>query len=133
MTIRELFINWLTASRFIRALEAHAAEQRQDFTERLAEKDARIKELRIELQGIKLECDRMKTVLMPLGSPAGAIYAAQYNQAQQPRPPLTPAFESNSPLSWEAELEFVMKEEEKNGLHVQRQEAVHQSSTDDAA
>ena len=132
MTLRELFIQWLTASRFIKALEAHAAEQRQDFLERLGEKDARIKELRIESQGLKLECDRMKTVLMPLGSSAGAIYAAQYNQTQ-PRPPLTPAFIGYSPMSWQAELEEVMKEEESKHANGERREEVHESATDDAA
>jgi hypothetical protein len=47
MSIRELIIDWLTASRYVKWLEARHIEQRQDYTERLAEKDAQIKLLRI--------------------------------------------------------------------------------------
>ena len=71
---------------------------------------------------------------MPLGSPAGAIYAARYDQrVYTSRPPTDkPAFEG--PLAWEAELKLVMEEEEKkNGIHEQRQEELHKQASDAGA
>lgn len=130
MTLRELIIDWLTESRYIRALERQHAEYRQDMTERLAEKDARIKELRTELAGLKMECDRMRLAMLPLGSPVGKMYAA----AVQPqlRPPLTPKFDG--PLDWTAELAAVLKqEEEQDGISSERRASVHQPAADDAA
>ena len=132
MNLRELFINWLTASRFIQSLEARIQEQRQDFTERLAEKDARIRELKTDCAGLKLECDRMRVILMPLGSPAGAVYAARYDQPVYRPPTDKPAFEG--PMGWEAELQQVMEEEEKrNGSRVEGRKEVHQQAADDGA
>jgi hypothetical protein len=125
LTLRELFINWLTGSRFILSLEARIAEQRQDMTERLGEKDARIKELRAELAASKLECDRMRAVLMPFGSPAGAAYAQRYTE--QPKPPVVPAF--TGPDDWTAELNK-MYQEESDGLHSDGRQKVDESRTD---
>lgn len=129
MTLRELFIQWLTASRFIQSLEARIVEQRQDFTESLADKQNQIKILRIELAGAKLECDRMRAVLMPFGSPAGAAFAQQYQTGS--KPPLVPAFEG--PDDWESELNRLYKEESEDGIHEQRRKEVQQSAADDAA
>ncbi len=129
MTIRELFIQWLTASRFIKSLEARIVEQRQDMTERLAEKDAQIKTLRAESAGLKLECDRMRAVLMPFGSPAGAIYAQTYGTAS--KPPVVPAF--SGPDDWQAELNKLYEKEQKDGTHGNGRDEVHQSAPDDAA
>lgn len=130
MTIRELFIEWLTATRYMRWLEQGHAEQRQDYTERLAEKDQIIHGLKVELAGLKLECDRMRLVLLPMGSPAGAIYAAQYTEgAVHERPPLAPVFDV--PRSWEAELQSLM-EEDDNGIHGSGRNEINQSGSDDA-
>ena len=128
MTLRELFINWLTASRFIVSLETRIAEQRQDMTERLAEKDLIIRLLRAESQSLKLECDRMRAVLMPFGSPTGAIYAQAYGTAT--KPPVVPEF--TGPDDWSAELNR-MYEKESNGIPEQRRQEVHESASDDAA
>lgn len=128
MTLRELFINWLTASRFIRSLEARIQEQRQDYTERLGEKDALIRGLRSELAASKLECDRMRVVLMPFGSPAGAAYAQRYET--QTKPPVVPAF--SGPDDWQAELNK-MYEKEKHDADGDRRKEVHQPTADDAA
>lgn len=127
MTLRELFINWLTASRFIQSLEARIVEQRQDYTERLGEKDSQIKDLRIQLAGLKIECDRMRAVLMPFGSPSGAAYSQRY---ETQKPAVTPAF--SGPDDWQAELNR-MYEGESNGAHGNGREEVHESATDDAA
>ena len=127
MTIRELFIEWLTATRYMRWLEQGHAEQRQDYTERLAEKDQIIHGLKVELAGLKLECDRMRLVLLPMGSPAGAIYAERFNREQKPEP--VPVFDI--PRSWEAELQSLM-EEDDNGIHGSGRNEINQSGSDDA-
>ena len=129
MTLRELFINWLTASRFIKSLEARIVEQRQDYTELLADKQNQIKLLRIELAGAKLECDRMRVVLMPFGSPAGAAFAQQYQTGN--KPPAVPAFDG--PDDWQAELNKIYEKEQEDGVHEQRREEVQQPASDDAA
>lgn len=129
MTLRELFINWLTGSRFILSLEQRIAEQRQDYTERLAEKDAQIKQLRVEFAGMKIECDRMRSVLMPFGSPAGAVYAQSY-PVKRDKPAVTPAFAG--PDDWQAELNKLYREED-NGTHGDGRKEVHEPAPDDAA
>ena len=118
MTLRELFIQWLTASRFIKSLEARIIEQRQDYTELIADKQNQIKLLRIELAGSKLECDRMRAVLMPFGSPAGAAFAQQYQTGN--KPPMVPAFDG--PDDWQAELNKIYEEERSDGIHEQGRE-----------
>jgi hypothetical protein len=129
MTLRELFINWLTASRFIKSLEARIVEQRMDYTELLADKQNQIKLLRIELAGTKLECDRMRAVLMPFGSPAGAAFAQQYQTGN--KPPVVPAFEG--PDDWQAELNKIYEKEQSDGVSEQRREEVLKQTAHDAA
>jgi hypothetical protein len=129
MTLRELFIDWLTASRFIKSLEARIIEQRMDYTDRLSEKDNQIKQLRVELAGAKLECDRMRAVLMPFGSSAGAAFAQQYQTGN--KPPVVPAFEG--PDDWQAELNKIYEKEQSDGVSQQRREEVQQPASDDAA
>lgn len=129
MTLRELFINWLTASRFIRSLEARLVEQRQDYTERLGEKDARIKELKAELATLKIECDRMRTVLLPFGSPQGAMYAQRYDA--QPKPAVVPEFAG--PDDWQAELAKVIEEEQRHGGYEREGEALSEPFVNDGA
>jgi hypothetical protein len=128
MSVREVFVDWLTGSRYIRSLESRIVEQRQDFTERLGEKDGRIQELRTELAGLKIECDRMRLVLMPLGSPSGAMYAARFSGVKQRVVP-----EFSGTLDWQAELQAMLKQEEANGVPEQRREAVHESPANDGA
>jgi hypothetical protein len=127
LTLRELFINWLTASRFIRSLEDRLHEQRQDYTERLAEKDLLIRLLRAESQSLKMECDRMRAVLMPFGSPAGAAYAQQYQTGS--KPPVVPEF--TGPDDWSAELNKLYEKESKDGVSGERRQEVHEPRTDD--
>ena len=118
MTIRELFIDWLTSSRYIGWLEARHIEQRQDYTALLDDKQAQIKQLRVELASVKLECDRMRAVLMPFGSPAGAAFAQQYQTGN--KPPMVPAFDG--PDDWQAELNKIYEEERSDGIHEQGRE-----------
>ena len=128
MTLRELIIDWLTASRYVKWLETRHAEQRQDYTERLAEKDALNFQLRTEIAGLKLECDRMRLVLMPLGSPSGAIYAEKFHS--QPKPAVDrPAFEPVG--DWAAELEEIYKKEARDGVHGEGRQEINQPRTDD--
>lgn len=122
MTLRELFINWLTGSRFILSLESRLAEQRQDFTERLGEKNRRIQQLETEVVAIKIECDRMRGILAPVS------FRREVSQRPENRPALVPAF----PLDWQAELNRLMQEED-NGIRSEGREEVNQPSADDGA
>jgi hypothetical protein len=110
MTLRELIIDWLTSSRYVKWLETQHQEQRQDYTERLSEKDSQIKHLRVELAGTKLECDRMRAVLMPFGSPSGSAYAQKFEITATP--PVVPAFDG--PDDWQAELNKMYQKEQRN-------------------
>jgi hypothetical protein len=129
LNLRELFIQWLTASRFIQSLETRIAEQRNDFQERLGEKDAQIRLLRTEVATLKLECDRMRSVLLPFASPSGAAYAQRFDASPQ-KPPQVPALAA--PDDWQAELNKML-EEEQSGLRSERREKEHQPSADDGA
>jgi hypothetical protein len=124
MTIRELIIDWITASRYVKWLESRHYEQRQDFTERLSEKDARIKELRTEVVSLRLESDRMR-----LSVPANPM--AVYAESQALKPPLVPAF--YGPLNWDAELQRMVEEEIANGIPSERRVQEHESSPHEAA
>ena len=108
MTFRE-FLDWLTTSRHTRSLEAQLVTQRQDFLTRLAEKDTIIQELSARLSAERLECDRMRMVLMPLSSGAGAMYAARFAGVKQEKPPTAKA--PNGTLDWPGELERLLKME----------------------
>ncbi len=130
MTLRELFINWLTASRFIKSLEMQAYQQRSDFTDRLLEKDGLIKQLRTEVAALKLECDRMRAVIMPHASPAGREFAQRFD-VHQVKPAVVPQF--SGPDDWAAELNKMYQQEEKDGIPGERREELHQSPADDGA
>jgi hypothetical protein len=125
MTVRELFINWLTASRFIKTLEMNVMVQRSDFLDRLLEKDGLIKQLRAELAASKLECDRMRTVLMvPWATPS----ARELRQSQAVVP------EFSGPDDWMAELnKAIRQQEEADGVSGERREVIHEQTADDGA
>ena len=127
MTLRELLINWLTGSRFIESLEARYQEQRQLYTQWLAEKDALIRTLRTESASLRLECDRMRAVLMPFGSAAGAAFSQRYDG--QAKPPVVPDF--SGPDDWQAELNKLYEKESKDGVSGERRQEVHEPRTDD--
>jgi len=127
MKLKELLIDWLTESRYIKALERFHVEQRQDFTQRLAEKDDQIHSLRIEIAALKMESDRMRLILMPLGSPAGAQYAATYSKPQYKPPADKPAFEPVD--DWQTELNKAIQEDER--AHSQGRKELHEQGADD--
>jgi hypothetical protein len=131
MSLRELFINWLTASRFIRALEQNHQEQRQDFQERLGEKDSYIRSMHTEIAALRLENDRMRAILMPLGTQGGRMYAEAY--LPQPKKPVKPDF---GPIQndWTGELRQMLKEEEtKHGVFDSGRVQEHEQGADDGA
>ena len=128
MSLRDVVIDWLTASRYIKSLKARYIEQRQDYTERLAEKYARIRQLETECAGLKLECDRMRMVLLPLGSEAGLAYAERFNGYKRPET-IVPEFDG--PLDWQSEVQRMIGD--NNGIPSEGRETVHQSAPDDAA
>jgi hypothetical protein len=130
LNIREMLIDWFTESRYSRFVEGQLIQQRQDFTLRLEEKDARIKELKTELAGTRLECERMRLVLLPLGSPSGAAYAASISGANQHRPPMVPEFDGID--DWQAELNKAIREE-ANGISGEGRKEVYQQTADDGA
>ena len=115
MTLRELFIQWLTASRFIESLEARISEQRQLYTQWLAEKDAQIKQLRTEIAAMR----QFVPSLMP-SLPAVPIV-----------PPVVPDF--SGPDDWQAELNKIYHQEDANGISGEGRQEVHEPRTDDAA
>ena len=129
LTLREFVIDWLTASRYVKWLETRHQEQRQLYTAWLSEKDSQIKQLRAELAGEKLECDRMRAVLMPFGSPSGAVYAQQYQTGN--KPPVVPAFDG--PDDWQAELNKMYQQEEDNGLRSEGRQEIHEPTANDGA
>ena len=113
MKLKELIIDWLTESRYIRALEKHLDTQRSDFLVRLAEKDTLLRGLRIEFATMKAENERMRLVLMPLGSSAGQVYSAKFQSGVGTVPVLEKkdtTFEG--PLDWQGELNKMLQEEE---------------------
>jgi hypothetical protein len=112
-------MSWLTSSRYVGWLEKFHVEQRDDFQVRIAEKDARIRELRIELGEVKAENDRMKLVLMPALSLR--------------TPPVKKVMEMPlPPLDWQGELQEMLKGE-KDGISDSGRVQVNQSGADDGA
>jgi len=128
LSIREFFVDWLTASRYVKWLESRHEEQKQVYTQWLGEKDAQIKQLRTEIAGLKIESDRMRAVLMPFGSSAGAAYSQQYNAS---KPHVVPEF--SGPDDWSAELNKLYEKEKADGISSDRRQEVHESTSDDAA
>lgn len=114
MSMREVLVDWLTASRHVQWLEKEHNEQRAEYRARLDEKERFIHEQRVELAGLKLECDRMRQILMPLGSSAGM----QYSQAFQPavKRESKPVPEFDGPLDWTAELQKLCREDSQDGV-----------------
>jgi hypothetical protein len=128
--LKELLIDWLTESRYCRFVESQLIQQRQDFTGRLAEKDEQIHSLRVELSAQKLESDRMRLILMPLGSPAGAAYAASFSSPQYRPPADKPAFEPAD--DWQSALNKIYREEE-DGISEFGREKVHKQTANDGS
>lgn len=100
MTIRELFIEWLTNSQLTTSLEARIFEQRHDLEARIADKDALIADLKLELQGIKVEIGELRSGLLP----------RRYDQMPQP-PFVAPEFTGT--LDWNAEVEKILQDEQE--------------------
>jgi len=113
-----------------REFRAWHEAQRQEWMERLLEKDKRINELRTELAALKIDADRMRLVLMPLGSAAGAMYAQRFDGEQKPQ---TVVPEFDGPLAWNDELSRLMKQEEDDGSRGARREEVRSESSDGAS
>jgi len=104
--------------------------QRQDWAERLFEKEKRINELRTELAGLKIEADRMRLVLMPLGSPAGALYAQRFDHDRKPQAEVP---EFDGPLDWASEMKKLVDQEEEDGSRSDRRDKVRSESSDGAS
>jgi hypothetical protein len=128
LSIREFFVDWLTASRYVKWLESRYHEQKQVYTQWLGEKDAQIKQLRLELLSAKADGDRMRAVLMPYASPLGAVYSQQQNTS---KPPVVPTF--SGPDDWQSELNKLYEQEKQDGISSERRQEVHESSSNDAA
>jgi hypothetical protein len=126
MKLRELFINWLTESRYVAHLEQHVEQLRGDLSTRIAEKDTLVRALRLELAAVKAENERMRLVLMPLGSPAGAMYAAKFGQT------VTQETQVTAPQGWDGELKKMLQEEE-DGIRSRGRIQEHESRPDDGA
>jgi hypothetical protein len=119
VTFRDWIADLFAAPKLIPFLEDELKRERQEHKEHLAEKDARIRELRLELADVKAENDRMRA--------APAVFVR--GDAAK-RPALIPVVEL--PLDWNGELQRMLKEEE-DGVHGKRREEVDQSRSDDGA
>lgn len=117
MKLKELFIEWLTESRYIRALESFRAEQKADFNAMLADKNGQIRALRAELEAVKSECERLRN-------------PSRLYQGVTPRPPSPPAVDL--PQDWQGELNRMLQEEE-DGIRSPGRVQEHQPSADDGA
>jgi hypothetical protein len=83
-TIRQ-FLRDLFGSRLNAHLEEELMRTRQDFENRLMDRERVIADQREELGQLKAKVDRYEMVLLPLSSPAGGFFAPR-----KPRPPLHP-------------------------------------------
>jgi hypothetical protein len=81
--------------------------QRADAADRLREKDHRIAQLELALSQSEGECARMRTVLMPLSSAAGASFVRAGQPSAAP-----PKFEPIA-TGWQNELKKFMEETDK--------------------
>jgi hypothetical protein len=115
MTLRELIIDWLTASRYVKWLEARHYETRQDYETRLSEKDEQIKALRVEVAWLRMQTQ----------------FAAQPVAQATAKPPVVPAF--SGPDDWSAELNKLYEEEDRNGIRSDRRKEIHEQTADDGA
>ena len=122
MSIREILIDWLTSSRYIKSLESARIEQRQLYESLLADKAEQIKSLRIQVAGLDAECRQLRGELNPK--------LRQYVGRQEQKPAPKPEF--NAPLSWEAEVQRIAKEQQ-DGTHELRRKEVHQQAANDGA
>lgn len=111
MTLIEFF----TASRYIGVLEAQMKQQREDFLERLAEKNTTIRQLRVELGFARAEGEQLKVGPTPPVAPP--------TQAVQPQ---------EFPQGWDSELKRMLQEEE-DGIRNRGRIQEHQPSADDGA
>ena len=111
MSIREILIDWLTSSRYVKWLERSVNDQRAQYVAWIEEKNRTIAKLETELAAQKLECDRMRLILMPLGSPAGKDFAQRFmGHLDPPKPMPVPDFDG--PLDWPGELARMIEQEE---------------------
>jgi len=124
VSIRELFIDWLTSSRFIKSLEAANIQQRQLYESLLADKAEQIKNLRIQVAGLDAECRQLRAELNP------RFAKNQYLGKQEQKPQVKPEF--NSPLDWQAEVQRIAKEQQ-DGTHELGRKAVHEQAANEGA
>ena len=109
MTIREALVDWLTGGRYDR-IYARLADS---YRERLADKDAQIRLLRVELARARNE--RLPVFEMPKAAPVVEL-------ARTPE----------LPLDWPGELAKMLKEEE-DGIRKRGRIQEHEPGADDGA
>lgn len=127
MSIREIFIDWLTSSRYIKSLESARIEQRQLYESLLADKAEQIKNLRIQVAGLDAECRQLRE---PWFASNRAIYPGRLVRPTEPKPPVTPAF--NTPSDWQSEVARIAKEQQ-DGTHELGRKAVHEQAANEGA
>ena len=120
MSFREILIDWLTSSRYIKSLESARIEQRQLYESLLADKAEQIKNLRIQVAGLDAECRQLRAELNPK--------LRQYLGKQEQKPQVKPEF--NSPLDWQAEVQRIAKEQQ-DGTHELGRKAVHEQAANE--
>jgi hypothetical protein len=125
VTFRDWIADLFAAPKLIPFLEDELKRERQEHKEHLAEKDARIRELRLELADVKAENDRMRA------AETGELARMPHDNAKTMIGPFTLP-NPEQPLDWNGELARMLKEEE-DGVHGKRREEVDQSGSDDGA
>jgi len=129
MSLRELFIQWLTASQFVTTLqdfikgqhtiyEAHLQDMRSQLAEQKALYESKIADLkvinedyRVGKAALKAEVTRLQAVVMPTTG-LGAAYAQRFDGYEPPqREYIEPPYEGS--LDWQSELQRMMKQEQE--------------------
>lgn len=117
MILREWIADCLAGPKLIPFLESELMRQRREHQERLAEKDARIRELRLQLADVQSERERLRI------PSAVKIPATKVLSGLAGLPPAS--------LDWTGELAQMLQEEED--AHSKRREAIHEQTSHDVS
>lgn len=109
------FFRELLGSRYIVQLERDLVVQRQDFEQRLAEKDVLIAGLRHKGALQEGELDQMRLILMPMSSAAGAAYSrAKYVKNETIKPKVEATTSPRLDTDWQTYLKGRVEQMEQD-------------------
>ena len=119
--IRNFFAE-LFASSYVIRLEIDLSQLRQDFSERLLDKEAQVEEYRRRVVLLEAENARMRQVLLPMSTPAGAAYGELIYPTEQRAPVVIPPRTNwrnymEEQMKMQDEAEAAAKEKEKEQVN----------------